>query len=344
MQRTLRTSSRWSLRGPSRHAARTALALGLIVAAACDDAPSRPSPTAPVLPASPVLGTNNGGNNRRILFVSDRDTPGAFEIYSMNPDGTGVSRLTNSAGHDVAPAWSPDGKRIAFVSTRHDPNGEIYVMNADGTGVTRLTESAGGDAAPTWSKDGKRIAFVSMRQDPAGDIYIMNDDGTGVSRVTDFVGTDGDPSWSPDGKQIAFVSRRDGADDGTTDLYTVNLDGLQVSRLTSEAENVNVHEPSWAPGGKQIAYHTSFDSGDDNILTTDVFVLDVDGLQITRLTDGPGTGVQDLSPSWSPDGKQIAYTSLRNGNTDIHTMNADGSGVTRLTTSPAADGAPAWNR
>ena len=323
---------------------RTLIVLGLLSAAACTDAPTRPVSSTPNAPSGASLGANVGGNNRRILFVSDRDAPGNFEIYSMNPDGSGIARLTNSAGHDVAPAWSPDGKRIAFVSLRHDTFGEIYVMNADGTGVRRVTESEGIDTSPTWSKDGKHIAFVSMRNDPFGDIYTMNDEGGEVNRVTDFAGADADPSWSADGKQIAFVSVRDGLADLTTDLYVVTLDSRQVTRLTNEALDVDVREPSWAPGGKQIAYSTSYDSGDDTILTSDVFVINIDDRRITRLTDGPGTAVQDLAPSWSPDGKQIAYVSIRGGNSDIVTMNADGNGVTRLTTSSAIDISPAWNR
>lgn len=344
MQPIQRTST-WSMPGAfARRSIRLAISLASLAVGACDTSPTSPLSTTPTGLAGPSAAVNNGGNNRRILFVSERETPGSFEIYSMNPDGSGLARLTTSAGHDLAPAWSPDGKQVAFVSMRHDPSGEIYVMNADGTGVRRLTESEGSDFSPTWSKDGKSIAFVSARQDPAGDIYTMNADGTGVTRVTNVAGVDVEPAWSPDGKQIAFVSARDGDVDHTTDLYVVTLDGLEVTRLTSEGTNVNVHEPSWAPGGKQIAYHTSFDSGDDNVLTMDIFVLTIDGLQITRLTDGPGTNVQDLSPSWSPDGKQIAYTSIRSGNNDIYTMNADGTGTTRLTTSLAAEGSPAWNR
>jgi TolB protein len=251
---------------------------------------------------------------------------------------------------DRSPAWSPDGKRIAFV--RMDPavdgSGEIYLANADGSGLTRLTSSPGNDLSPTWSKDGKRIAFVSARGDAspstagsqAWDIYIMNaDDGSNVIRVTDRFGADADPAWSPDGKQIAFISTRDAGDTDTSDLYVVTLDGLQVTRLTNEGAQIG--EPSWAPGGKQIA----FTGGNLEANGTDVFVLTLDGLGLTRLTDGDNSPGGDGSPTWSPDGKQIAFTSTRATEAhEIYIMNQDGRAVTRLTYNSVNDLDPAWNR
>src|SRR5436190_24401421 len=116
----------------------------------------------------------------RIAFVTSRD--GNAEIYVMNADGRGVTRLTDNPAVDQDPAWSPDGTRLAFASTR-DGNDEIYVMNADGSDVTRLTTDPASDRFPAWC--GTRIAFQSDRYAaPSYDIYVMNDDGTGATRTT----------------------------------------------------------------------------------------------------------------------------------------------------------------
>ena len=117
----------------------------------------------------------------RIVFSSNRD--GNSEIYVMNADGSGQTRLTISPGDDTEPNWSPDRRRIVFSSNR-DGNWEIYVMNADGTEQTRLTDNPAADKGPSWSPDGGRIAFMSWRDglDAGIEIYVMNADGTEQTR------------------------------------------------------------------------------------------------------------------------------------------------------------------
>jgi Tol biopolymer transport system component len=139
----------------------------------------------------------------------------------MNADGSNVVQLTSD--DDWAPAWSPDGKKIAFCSDRDGVPG-IYVMNADGSNVVRLTSDD--DWAPAWSPDGKKIAFSSGWDSDHPGIYVMNADGTNVVQLTSE--DDREPAWSPDGKKIAFSSDRDGNDE----IYVMDEDGTNVVRLT----------------------------------------------------------------------------------------------------------------
>ena len=144
-----------------------------------------PLPT-PVVPAE------------KILFVSTRD--GNSEIYTMNPSGTSLSRVTTNTSDDLYPAWSADGSKIAFTSTR-DGSWEIYSMNPDGSSQTRLTFNGPQDQQPAWSPDGTKIAFVS-RRDGNNEIYVMNADGSAQTRLTNITQTCVDSSicdnWEPD--------------------------------------------------------------------------------------------------------------------------------------------------
>ncbi len=182
----------------------------------------------------------------RIAFASDRAgerSVGDFDIFVMSDFGSQIRQLTDSdsgdhswcvmCGND-APAWSPDGKRIAFSGTG-DGDSEIFVMNADGTEVRQLTDNDSGDGGPAWSPDGTRIAFNGTR-DGDSEIFVMNADGTEVRQVTGHDSDDYSPAWSPDGKRIAFVSYRD----GDSEIFVMNADGTDVYSTGRYGES-----PSW---------------------------------------------------------------------------------------------------
>ena len=158
----------------------------------------------------------------------------------MNADGTGVRKLTDDPANDPSPAWSPDGRTIAFVSDRDGATG-IFVMSADGSGQKALTQRREG-RAPVWSPDGRRLAFVRVAGGKAA-IYVMNADGSGQRQVIQ------DPndwisglSWSPDGRRLAFSSGRDQV---AGELYLVNADGTKLVRLTTNRFGDN--GPVWSP-------------------------------------------------------------------------------------------------
>ena len=255
----------------------------------------------------------------RITFASVR--MGNTDIYVMDADGTNETRLTDNRALDINPAWSPDGRRIAFTRSA-----DIYVMNADGTNEMRLTENKARYADPAWSPDGHHIAFTSDR-DGNWNIYVMDADGTNETRLTDNEASDDQPTWSPDGHHIAFASVRD----GNRDIYVMDADGTNVTRLTdSTARDI---DPAWSPDGRRIAFASVRNEN------WDIYVMDADDTNVTRLTDSMA---RDIDPAWSPDGRRIAFSSGREGDLRIYVMDADGTNVTRLTNGPGDDARPSW--
>jgi len=260
-------------------------------------------------------------DNSHIAFQSDRDFQNdgdnpiyGMDIYVMNWDGSGVSRLTSSTYDDINPVWSPDGTKIAFMSFRNGLNYQIYVMNADGSGQVNISNDNANDTQPSWSPDGTKIAFASDR-DQAGfsSIYVMNVNGSNQTRVT-LSGTgllDEQPAWSPDGTRLAFISTRDST--------VITWDEWYLGELLVKTKL---------------------------LINKEVYVMNADGSSQVRLTNIMGN---DDSPVWSPDGTKIAFRSDRDRNCcdpseQVWVMNADGSNQVNLSNNQFGDHCPSWSR
>jgi TolB protein len=260
----------------------------------------------------------------KLTFVSDRDnervvdtveTRTGKEVYVSDYDGANQMRVTANRRLNVAPSWSPDARSIAYTSfTRIQP--QIIVSNVyQGTRET-LTDEKTGAYFSVFSPDGSRIAFMSQR-DGNTEIYVMNRNGSGVRRLTNNNAGDAAPTWSPTGTQIAFTSDRS----GSAQIWVMDADGLNQRRLTFGESWAD--KATWSPAPfNEIAYAAQSGPG------YDIRIYDVATGQKRTMTDGVGT---NESPTFSPNGRHIAFISSRLGKMHIFTMARDGRGLRQIT-------------
>jgi len=273
--------------------------------------------------------------NGRIAFVSGEGN--AFtDIYTMNPDGSNVQRLTNSnlAHYYFDPAWSPDGSKIAFVRFSGTYNDslrlytdivyEIFVMNADGSDQRRLTQSRS-DFSPAWSPDGTQIAFWRDMPSSRG-IFVMNADGSDQRAVAS-TSELGQPAWSPDGLKFAVT------DFNFFRIYLINVDGSNQTQITQPPASFEDHNPAWSPDGSKITF-TRGTGCFWGCETEHLWVVNADGSNPTKLTDTLAN-----THAWSPDGTKI----IGSQGGDLFVMNPDGSGLTNITnTNDKHEQSPSW--
>ena len=237
------------------------------------------------------------------------------------------------------PQWSPDGKRLAYLSD-FGPLNALVVMDMYG-GPTRYLTPDGSQALHlVWSPDGKHIAYEAVVGDNR-DIYVVDacdtpacepnpHNLTGDSRL------DSNPSWSPNGRQIVFLSSRT----GQIEIFVIDVDGSSIRQLTQDS-HADLSAPQWSPDGQQIAFASS-QGGNWDVYVMDAACPDQPPYCEGSLRNLSLNPAGDTQPTWSPDGKWIAFTSHRDGNNDIYLVSPDGSNLRNLTNNPAEDKAPMW--
>jgi Tol biopolymer transport system component/DNA-binding winged helix-turn-helix (wHTH) protein len=266
-----------------------------------------------------------------IAFASNRDTappynPYNMDIYLMNADGSNVRRIVEDLEYDVGPQWSPDGRKILFMSGRNG-NFDVFVTNPDGTVQRNLTaDHDKADGAPVWSLDGHNIAF-SRKIEGKDQIFVMDSGGANLKRVTYNSANNGSAGWSPDNSKLIYQSDQD----GNWEIYTISVDG-ELAQLTDDA--ADDHSPDWSPDGNRIAFSSNRNGKQQ------IYVMNADGSSLAQITNSQA---EDTEPAWAPDGKRIVFTSQRDGNEEIYVVNADGSNPKRLTDDPRTDHQPRWS-
>ena len=268
------------------------------------------------------LTGEKGVFSTRIAYVVKRGN--RYELQIADADGAGAETALASFEPIISPTWSPDGRRLAYVSFENKKP-VVYVHSLLEGKRTVAANFKGSNSAPAWAPNGAHLA-VSLSREGGSQLFLLNPDGSGLRRLTSSAAIDTEPRFSPDGKSIYFTSDRG----GSPQIYRMPATGGEPQRITFEG-SYNV-SPRLSPDGKTLAYITR------NAGKFQVALLDLSNKQVQIITDSD----RDESPSFAPNGRMILFATVIGGRGVLSAVSSDGRVKQRLTVNAGDVREPAW--
>lgn len=262
----------------------------------------------------------------KIAYVSELGT--ARELFVMDYDGYDPRQLTADGFLNLMPRWSPDRRFLVFTTYRNRNTQDIDMIELATGKRWTLVAQGGLNITPVFSPDGNSLAYSSSHEGNA-ELYRLDTKTKAVQRLTTHAAGDLSPSWSPSGRELVFTSDRSGG----PQIFLMSADGSNVRRLTFEGDYNAA--PAWSPRGNWIAYVCRTPKKEYKLC-----VITPDGQKRVQLTTGLGV---DDSPSWSPDGRHLVFSSTVEGKSQIYMIDADGKDLERITFTGTHNSAPSWS-